>query len=75
MKDTVHLVVNANGVVRMTRRPPSLYRDEVSVRVTITVPDDVFRPITVPVSVDVPSDRVVQPDVTMTVDPIPEAEA
>jgi hypothetical protein len=75
MKDTAYLIADAFGVLRMTKRAPSLGRKEVAVKVTITIPDEAFRSALFGATVDVPSDRVIQPDVSVEAEPIPEPEA
>lgn len=74
MKDTAYIVVTAEGVQRMTKRVPSLAREELAVKVTITVPDASFRPWMVTAALDVPEDRVILPTVDATVD-APEAQS
>lgn len=61
MKNKVYLVVSSDGVQRMTKRVPSLYRDEVAISISVSVPDSVFRTSMVAVSLEVPEDRVIQP--------------
>lgn len=72
MKDTVYLVTDASGVVRMTKRAPSLYRNEVAVRLTVQVPDSAFRSLEVSAILDVPEDRVILPGVEVDVAEDPE---
>jgi len=43
MKDTVYLVVSPRGIDRMRKRDFDLRFNEVAVRVTIEIPDAVFR--------------------------------
>jgi hypothetical protein len=71
MKDTVFLAVDRSGVVRMTKRWPSLSRDEIGVKITVNVPDTAFRSPVIAASLDVPEDRTIQPDIDITVDEIP----
>lgn len=75
MKDKVYLVADPYGVLRMTKREPSLNRGEVAVRVTVTVPDGVFKQPIIGVVVDVPEDRVIEPVAEVVVDAIPDAAA
>lgn len=67
MKDAVYLVADENGVVRMTKRVPSLYRQEVAVKIAVTIPDGCFRSSVFTASVDVPEDRVIQPHIEVDV--------
>ena len=62
MKDTVYLVCGPDGIARMTKRAPSLYRHEVAVKVTVGVPDDCFRSWVFAAAVEVPEDRVIKPE-------------
>lgn len=61
MKDKVFLVADSWGVLKLTKREPVLNRGEVAVRLTVTIPDAVFKNPIVDVSVDVPDDRVIEP--------------
>lgn len=70
MKDAVYLVADANGVVRMTKRQPSLYRQEVAVKVTVSIPDNCFRSWVFGASVEVPDDRVIQPEISVEAEEI-----
>jgi len=69
MKDTIFLVTDASGVVRMTKRAPSLCRNEVAVRLTVTVPDSAYRSLEVSASLDVPEDRVILPEIEVEAAP------
>lgn len=76
MKDTVFLVTDSSGVVRMTKRAPSLYRNEVAVRLTVQVPDSAYRSLQVSATLDVPEERVILPEIEVDVaEPDPDAEA
>lgn len=73
MKDTVYLVANDEGILRMTKRPPTLNREEIGVSVRIAIPDSCFRSPLVSVSIDVPADRVIIPSIEAEVlDPPPQ---
>ena len=74
MKDTVYLIANDEGVLRMTKRPPTLNREEIGVCVRIAVPDSCFRSPLVSVSIDVPADRVITPRIEAEVIPPPPQE-
>jgi hypothetical protein len=75
MKDTVFLAVNSYGVVRMTKRWPSLARDEVGLKLTIYVPDTAFCSPVLGITLNVPEDRTIQPDASVVVDEVPPEEA
>lgn len=66
MKDQIYIVVDASGAQRMTKRAPSLYRNEVAVRIKITVPDQCFRSLEVAAEIEVQEEQVIQPAVTVT---------
>lgn len=63
MKTELYLAVTADGSARMTRRRPNLARDEVGIRVKLSVPDSSFRSPVVLVNLAVPEDRVIMPEV------------
>jgi hypothetical protein len=63
VKDTVHLIANSKGIVRMTKGIPSLRRDEIAVAVRVTIPADCFRSPLLTVNIDVPSDRIIIPTI------------
>lgn len=63
MKTKVFLIADAWGVVRLTKREPALNRGEVAVRLTVTIPDAVFKNPIVDASVEVAEDRVIAPSV------------
>lgn len=75
MKDTVFLVADVFGVVRMTKRQPTLKRDEAAVRLSITIPDGCFKSPIISVGLDVPEDRVVQPSADVAALPTKDGEA
>lgn len=76
MKDKVYLVISSDGVQRMTKRAPSLYRDEVAISISVSVPDSAFRSNVVAVTLEVPEDRVIQPTADVEVlSPPQEQEA
>lgn len=75
MKDRIYLVANCSGVVRMTKRPPSLHREEVAISVSVSIPDGVFRHPIIAVTLDVPEDRVIQPTADLEVLAPPEEDA
>lgn len=74
MKDKVFIIADSFGVLRMTKRAPTLRREEVAVALTVTIPDGCFKHPTVTASLDVPDDRVMQPSATITVDVPPVEE-
>ena len=67
MKDTCYLIADRYGVKRLTKRPPSLSRNEIGVAVKITIPDSAFRSPFITTSLDVPEDSVIQPIVEMEI--------
>lgn len=67
MRDTVYLVLNPEGVVRMTKRWPSLAREEVGVQVRVTIPDNSFKAPILAATLDIPPDRVIQPTIAIEV--------
>lgn len=75
MRDTVHLIVNARGVVRMLKTrpaPSSLGGGERAITVSLAVPDEAFRPAPYPsVSITVEPRHLVAPAVTVEVEDAP----
>lgn len=67
MKDEVFLVLNARGVQRITKRAPGLSRSEIAVKLSITVPASAFRGPVLSTTLDIPEDRVIQPDISLEV--------
>jgi hypothetical protein len=75
MKDVCYIIADSVGVLRMTKRAPSLGREEIAVKVSISIPDSAFRSPIVSASLDVPEERVVHPDIEMDVEQPPQTEA
>lgn len=67
MKDVVYLISDAHGIVRMTKRAPSLARNEIGIMVAITIPATAFKAPYVQALLVVPEEAVIQPAVEMTV--------
>lgn len=67
MQDTIYLVLNQKGVARFTKRKSALARNEIAVRLAVTVPDAAFRSMEVTAEITVPADRVIQPDVVLDI--------
>lgn len=72
MRDKIFLVADCSGVVRMTKRPPSLHREEVAVSISVNIPDGVFRHPIIAVTLEVPEDRVVHPTAEIEALELPE---
>lgn len=73
MKDEFYLIATRDGMARMTKRQPALGRNEIGVRVRITIPDGAFRSPILTVALDVADAAVLQPEIAMEVAG-PEAE-
>jgi len=67
VKTTVYLVADAHGVCRMTKRPPDLYRNEVAVRLNVTIPDECFRRPVPVVSLEVTGGQLIEPTAVIDV--------
>lgn len=67
MKDICYLVVTRSGVTRMTKRPPDLQRSEVAVKLSLTVPDTVFRSPFISADVAVTEQHVIVPKIEVAV--------
>lgn len=75
MRDTVYLVSDQWGVRRMTKRAPDLARDEIAIKVTVSIPDSSYKGSTMSAAIEAPEDRIIQPAVTVVVDPVDNVEA
>lgn len=74
MKDVCYLIADAHGIVRMTKRAPSLSRNEIGVMVAVTIPKTAFKAPYLLAVLDVPEESVMQPVIEMVVvDPKPAA--
>lgn len=67
MKTEFYLIATSYGAGRMTKRRPSLARDEIGIRVRMTIPDGAFRSPILTVDLEVADDAVLQPEVAMEV--------
>lgn len=67
MKDHCFVVLSEYGIQRMTKRPGTLKRGEIAVKVALTIPDKCFVEPDVTVSIDIPETAVIRPDVTVQV--------
>lgn len=65
MKQTIFLICTKQGIQRMTKRNPSLYRGEVAVALSVTIPAGVFRPLSIPATLDIEEGSVIHPSVTV----------
>lgn len=72
MKTDVFLVCNNRRALRITAKQPALARDEIAIKIKMTIPDSVFRSSIFDVTLDVPSDRVITPQIEVFVDQIEE---
>lgn len=67
MKDVAYLIVTKDGISRLTKRWPTLARQEVAIQIHVTVPDNVFRSPVLRADFEVPEDRVIQPEIQVEV--------
>ena len=72
MKQTIFLIVTKQGVQRMTKRAPSLYRGEVAVALTVNIPTGVFRPLSIPATLDIEEGSVIHP--TVEIEALPNGQ-
>lgn len=63
MKTKVFLIATRKGVMRLTKTPPRLSRDEIGVSLTITIPDEAFRSPLISATLDVAEGSVMQPEI------------
>lgn len=67
MKDQIYIIADRSGVARMTKRSPTLARDEIGVRLDISIPDQSFRSPIIRAEICVADDAVIQPSVEVVV--------
>lgn len=58
MKDTAHLVISQHGIVRMTKRQPTLCQGEIGVLLAVAVPNEVFIRPRIRASISIDDDQV-----------------
>jgi hypothetical protein len=63
MHDDCYIVMSAYGIQRMTKRPCSLKRGEVSVKIRLVIPTKCFEAPTISAVVSVPDSAVNYPTV------------
>ena len=63
MKDECYLIVDAYGVVRLTKREPKLSRTEVAIKLRVAVSDNAFRSPIIGADLTVEEGRVIQPSI------------
>lgn len=61
MKTTVYLVLDKKGVVRHTKKPPSLQGDQRAVAIDIEVDDTVFEYSFMRTSMTITEDDIIEP--------------
>ena len=62
MKDTVYLVINPDGIKRMTKKAPKLAGDERSIAIEVNVPDSIFEYTFMKAEINVDEDQVIEPE-------------
>lgn len=67
MKNTCYLVLNRNGVTRMTKKPPDLFAGEIAVRLHVTAPAECFRSPFAEATVALDERHVIHPTVDVEV--------
>jgi hypothetical protein len=72
VKDTCYLVLSEYGIERMTKRPGTLKRGEVAVRISVAVADGCFEQPAVSAHIDIPQSAVIHPKVAVEVETPPE---
>lgn len=64
MKAKFYVVFDRTGAQRMTKKyAPSMYREEVAVGITVTIPDSVFREPIINATITVAEDQVILPPI------------
>lgn len=67
MKIRGFLTISSRGALRITKNTPSLYQDEISVKLDINVPDAIFKRPLPTLSIDLPENVVANPDAELAV--------
>lgn len=67
MKIRGYLTIGSRGSLRITKNTPSLYQDEISVKLDINVPDAIFKRPLPTLSIDLPENVVANPDAELAV--------
>lgn len=67
MRDECFLVMSEHGIERMTKRSGKLNRGEVSVKLSIGIPDSVFVQPTMVARITIPESAVIHPPVEVQV--------
>jgi hypothetical protein len=62
MKDQVFLVLNPDGIQRMTKKAPKLAGNERSVAIAVNVPDKVFEYTFMKAEINIDEDQVIEPE-------------
>jgi hypothetical protein len=68
VKDSCYLVLSEYGIERMTKRPGTLKRGEVAVRVSVGIADSCFEQPAVSAHIDIPESAVIHPKVAVEVE-------
>lgn len=66
MKAKVYLVASRSGVLRMTKNPPDLFRGELAVALSVTIPDTAFREPILSATMEVPESAVIHPTIEVS---------
>lgn len=68
MKDICYLVVNARGIVRLTHNRPAMAGGECAVKLRVEIADTIFNRLTPDIAINIPADKIVQPQATVSVE-------
>lgn len=74
MRDSCYIVLSEYGIERMTKRSGALKRGEISVRVSLTVPDKCFTDPPIDAEIVVPENAIIRPTVAVEVHEVPELD-
>lgn len=67
MKTEVYIVLTRFGAERMTKRQASIGRDEIAVKLRLSVPDSAFRSPIITADLEVADTHVIQPALNIEV--------
>jgi hypothetical protein len=74
MNTTFHVTVNSRGAARLTKGKPAMFAGEVTIKVTVKVPDSAFRNPFAETTIEIPEGFIMKPEIEAWLEPIEEEE-
>ena len=72
MKDTVWLTANGRGVTKMTKSEPAVRAGEITFKIRLSAPSELFRMPTIEAEVEVGDEHVLPVQGEVEIEPAPE---